>query len=319
MERTCIYGPVASRRFGLSLGVDLLPGKVCSYNCVYCQVGETEELTAKRRDFFSLENILRQVKEALEQGPEPDVITLAGSGEPTLYRSLGPLITELKRLAHKPVLLITNGSLFHDEDVVGAALLADIVAPSLDAPDEKTFLAINRPSADVTFDRMVHGLERFCARYQGECRLEVMLVDGINTSTEQLEAFRRLLDRMACSKIDVNTPIRPGWNKAVGPCDEPLLEQACGIFGPRAGIIASFPGSWRESYDRQTAVERIEARILALLARRPCTIPDLATSLVLDRQVIEEAVRSMVSRGRIEARPGIGEPYFTATTEGRST
>jgi wyosine [tRNA(Phe)-imidazoG37] synthetase (radical SAM superfamily) len=132
------YGPVPSRRFGLSLGVDLVPHKTCPYDCVYCQLGPTTCLTTERRDFYPVDDVLRDVEDALADGPRPDVITLAGSGEPTLYRSLPQLFAGIRDLSDVPILLITNGALLFDEDVAGAARGADILAPSLDAGDART-------------------------------------------------------------------------------------------------------------------------------------------------------------------------------------
>ena len=133
MGNRYIYGPVPSRRFGLSLGVDLVPHKVCTFSCIYCQLGPTTQHTVERQDFFEPEKVIADIEEALKQGPKPDVITFAGSGEPTLYKSLDRIIDGIREITDVPVLLITNGSLLFMEDVRAAALKVDIAAPSLDA------------------------------------------------------------------------------------------------------------------------------------------------------------------------------------------
>ncbi|MBM4321472.1 MAG: radical SAM protein, partial [Deltaproteobacteria bacterium] len=210
MIKRHVYGPVPSRRLGLSLGVDLLPGKVCSYDCVYCQIGRTQELTTQRRCFFPPEEVLAEVQEALRRGPIPDVITIAGSGEPTLYRPLDQVILGLQRLAPGiPVVLITNGSLLHDAAVAREVLLADVLVPSLDAGDEATFRRINRPHPAVPFGRMLEGLQTVAGRHPGLVRMEVMLCAGINDDEQSLRAIAAQLAGLKLEAIEINSPVRP--------------------------------------------------------------------------------------------------------------
>ena len=154
-----IYGPVPSRRLGTSLGVDLVPFKVCSYDCVYCQLGRTRWISCDREAFVPPARLVEEIRQALVQGPLPDVITLAGSGEPTLYEPLGELIRALKTLTGIPVALLTNGALFWKPEVRRDAALADLVLPSLDAGDEATFQAVNRPHPGLTLEETLQGLE----------------------------------------------------------------------------------------------------------------------------------------------------------------
>jgi wyosine [tRNA(Phe)-imidazoG37] synthetase (radical SAM superfamily) len=187
MTKRRVYGPVPSRRFGLSLGVDLVPPKTCCYDCVYCQVGRTTELTTEPTDFYLVEEVLADVRAALDSGPLPDVITLAGSGEPTLYRPLGRLIDGLRDLGGVPVVLLTNGALLSDPRVAQAALKADILAPSLDAGDRETFSRINRPHPSIVFADMLRGLQVVCEKHPGTVRLEVVLVGGQNDSDKDVQ------------------------------------------------------------------------------------------------------------------------------------
>ena len=192
VRRRNVYGPVPSRRFGLSLGIDPLEPKRCCYDCVYCQQGRTTDLSSARRDDRPVEEIERDVLEALERGPAPQVLTIAGSGEPLLYLSLERLIHRLHHVSGLPVVLLTNGALLHDADVRRAAAAADIVCPSLDAGDPGTFQAINRPHPDIRFETMVEGLASLRRESRGRFLLEVFIARGVNDSPEQLESLPHL-------------------------------------------------------------------------------------------------------------------------------
>ena len=182
-----IYGPVPSRRFGLSLGIDLVPHKTCSFDCIYCQLGQADSVTVTPQRFYTLEAIIKDVEEALSEGPTPDVITLAGSGEPTLFSPLEELFDGLKSIGDIPILLITNSSLLWREDVARAIHKTDILAPSLDAGDEETYRIVNHPHRGITFDKLLSGLRAVTHSYTGEIRLEVMLIRGVNDDEKSLD------------------------------------------------------------------------------------------------------------------------------------
>ncbi|MBW2276873.1 MAG: radical SAM protein [Deltaproteobacteria bacterium] len=308
-----VYGPVPSRRFGLSLGVDLVPHKTCPFDCIYCQLGETDQLIAETADFFDLETIIADVEEALDDEPLPDVITLAGSGEPTLYRSLGPLVDELHELAPKvPVLLITNGSLLWRDEVAAAVMKVDILAPSLDAGDPETFQRINRPHTDVTFERVVQGLVDVTHAFDGEIRLEVMLIAGVNDGEASIEAIARVLETLRFDRIDVNSPVRPPVpERGALPPDESVLERALSAFGPKAHAIGRFlpravvRPSARSFYDRDKDIRE-------MLLRRPCTVEDICSSLGMDPQEAIQRLDRLRVAGLVESREGALAPYYHA-------
>lgn len=301
-----VYGPVPSRRYGLSLGVDLVPRKACCYDCVYCQVGPTTALSVERREFFPVEAILEEVARALERGPRPEVITLAGSGEPSLHAGLGRVIQGLKRLADIPVLLLTNGGLLWREDVLGDALLADILSPSLDAPDAAVFLAINRPHPDITFERMRAGVRAACTRHPGSVRLEVMLAAGLNDDEACLEAFARQLSSLRAEVIDLNTPVRPSPGRGVPACTQERLLRAQALFGPRCLLVGEFAGRAGQAMP-DGEVERL---VYALLARRPCTLSDLAVCLGLARERLDALVARGLAEGRLAREERAQGVYF---------
>jgi wyosine [tRNA(Phe)-imidazoG37] synthetase (radical SAM superfamily) len=304
-----VYGPVPSRRFGLSLGLDLVPVKTCTFDCVYCQIGATTELTVDRRDFVPLATVLADLEEALRRGPQPEVVTLAGSGEPTLYRSLGELVRRVHALTDVPVLLLTNGSLFSWEDVARDALLVDLLAPSLDAGDERTFRRLNRPHPQISYDTLLAGLRDVTHRFPGPVHLEVMLVNGLNDDRASLEAIAARLPELRATTIDINTVVRPSGVPGARASTPETLELARTLFGEKARIIASFP-----SREASTARELLpdERRLLALIARRPCTIEDIEAALDLDRSAVVLTLDRLVRSGAAEKRVEGGGAYFRA-------
>lgn len=302
-----IYGPVPSRRFGLSLGIDLVPHKTCPFDCIYCQLGPTNHLSTQLEEFFTLEEILADVQTAFKKGPRPDVITMAGAGEPTLYARLDELIDALHDRFDIPVLLITNAALLWRDDVARAAMKADILAPSLDAGDPETFARINRPHPDITFERLIEGLEKVTRAHPGEVRLEIMLVQGMNDSDESLGAIAAILPRLRFDRIDINTPVRPSAYGNAHVCDESVLKKAMALFGPTAHPIASFIPKRQAGASLAFGKER---EIQEMLMRRPCTAADVAASLGLHPHEAAKALQNLLAQDLIESRISQGEIYY---------
>jgi wyosine [tRNA(Phe)-imidazoG37] synthetase (radical SAM superfamily) len=183
-----IYGPVPSRRLGRSLGVDIVPAKICTLDCVYCQIGRTTEKSTVRRAFFDVRAVLGELKSRLAGGVDADYITIGGSGEPTLNAQLGLLIDGIRQITDIPVAIITNGTLLYRADVRADCAKADVVIPSLDAADAEAFQAVNRPAPDISIEKLVLGLVQFREEFAGQIWLEVFLVEGVNTGPEQIES-----------------------------------------------------------------------------------------------------------------------------------
>ena len=191
-----LFGPVPSRRLGASLGVSPIPERTCNYSCVYCQLGRTLRMTNTRQEFFPLEEILAEFREYLQGSIPFDVVTVVGEGEPTLYSRLGELIAGLKKETDKPVAVITNGALLYDAEMRRELMEADIVLPSLDAVTEEQYRKIDRPMGSIGFAEMAEGLRQFAREYQGQLWIEIMLVDGMNDSPEDIAAFKEFLGTM---------------------------------------------------------------------------------------------------------------------------
>ena len=306
--RKHVYGPVPSRRLGLSLGVDLVPYKVCCYDCVYCQLGPTSRLTVEREAFVDPDQVAREVEQALERGPRPQVITLAGSGEPTLHAGLGEVVQALRRVSDLPLCLLTNGGLLWQEPVARAAAAFDMVAPSLDAADPETFRRVNRPAGEIDFAAMLDGLRRFCAGFTGRCQLEVLLVRGVNDAPESLDALARVAGELRLDSVDLNTVVRPPAVCGVRGLDAAQLERARERFGPRARVVASFREEPGKTAAKGPATAR--PRILETVARRPCTIADLVAALGLDEETVRAVCASGVEQGELrEERVGEATYY----------
>ncbi|MBW1895645.1 MAG: radical SAM protein, partial [Deltaproteobacteria bacterium] len=205
MKKNFVYGPVPSRRLGRSLGVDLVPHKVCSYDCIYCQLGSTKQTTIERKPYLPANEILDQVREKLKKGIDADYITLAGSGEPTLNTEIGLLIHEIKQLTETPVAVLTNGSLLGNSQVRESLMEADVVLPSLDAHDEEGFQTINRPHSEIRLEAVLEGLSTFGKEYPGQIWLEVFILDGINATPTDATQFKQLVESVKPQKVHINT------------------------------------------------------------------------------------------------------------------
>ena len=198
-----LFGPVPSRRLGLSLGVDLVPPKTCTFDCLYCEVGRTTHLTLTRRPHRVAE-IIRELEDYLASPPGAlDYITMAGSGEPTLNAGIGEIIAAVKSLTATPVALLTNGSLFYLPEVRAQVAAADVILPSLDAGREETFRQINRPHAGLTLDLVITGLKALRQEFAGQVWLEVVLLQGMNDNPEELAALKSLIGELSPDRVQL--------------------------------------------------------------------------------------------------------------------
>ena len=286
-----VYGPVPSRRLGRSLGVNSIPLKTCNYSCVYCQLGRTTHVTNQRRDFFPPEEILNEIKRAIEVkggrgGGEIDFVTFIGEGEPTLCKSIGWLIRETREIADTPIAVDTNGSLLYRKDVRDDLSQTDVVMPSLDAGTAETFRRINRPHREIGFKNVVEGMERFRQEYAGEIWLEVMLVKGINDSEKELEAIRSRLEKIEPDRIYINVPIRPPAESWAVPPDDEAIALAHAILGD--GNVIDIAAEETGEFFIEGFTNPRDA-ILAIIRRHP----------MREEQVIETLKKFEVGEGNV--------------------
>ena len=302
-----IFGPVPSRRLGLSLGVDLVPRKLCTLDCVYCQVGRTTDKRTERADFVPVADVLAELAETLPRVPRPDYITLSGSGEPTLNARLGEVIDGVRRLTDVPVAILTNGTLLGDPAVRRDCAKADLVVPSLDAGDEETFQRVNRPAAGLTLEGLVEGLAALRREFAGQMWLEVFFVAGVNDGDEQVAKIARLIDRIGPDRVQLNTATRPTAEAGVGAVSPERLAEIARQLGPRAEVVAGFAAqrTTRESEIR-------EDQVLAMIRRRPVTADDIAAGLGAHPNEVAKAVGHLLESGAVVRTERGRQTYFEA-------
>ena len=301
-----VYGPVPSRRLGRSLGVDLVPLKTCTYDCVYCQLGRTTTKTVHRRRFVEAREVLAQVLDRLDSAP--DVIALAGSGEPTLSLELGEVIDGLKAATEVPVAVITNGALLGAPDVQRDLAPADIVLPSLDVADEDMYQTVNRPHASLGFAGLVDGMADFRRAYAGQLWLEVMALDGVNATRRQMEKIAAHAARIEPDRIQLNTVVRPPADATARAVSPERLASLASLFTPAAELIAGVPAL-------QPDQEATAADVLTLIARRPCTVADVAAGLGIHQNAAIKALTALVQRGDAQRRDHAGGPFYVAAAQ----
>ena len=236
-----IYGPVKSRRLGLSLGSTLTPCKICSFNCVYCQLGEAIGTTSERREYIPIQEIISELRVWLQNNSQEakdlDYITLSGSGEPTLNIKIGQLIAEIKKITAVPVAIITNASLLNIIAVRQALLEADLIIPSLDAVSPEVFIRIDRPEAGIKIEDIINGLMALRKEFKGKIWLEVMLVKGINDNLRHIKKLKDIIGKINPDKIQLNSPVRTTAQENILAVDKKKLEKFREILGDKCELI----------------------------------------------------------------------------------
>ncbi|MBN2352447.1 MAG: radical SAM protein [Spirochaetales bacterium] len=302
-----IFGPVPSRRLGYSLGVDLVPFKTCSYDCVYCQLGRTTEKTAARREYVPTAEAIRELEQKLREPGKVDFVTFSGSGEPTLHSGLGELIRAAKRLTDVPVAVLTNGSLLCDADVREALAPADLIIPSLDAGSEELFRYINRPCAGLDFHRVIEGTVEFCRRHRKKVWLEVMLLAGVNVTTKEIRALNSIIKKANPAKVQLNTVTRPPAEPFAERVPPEGMRELADRFDGNVQIISDF-----DRPPRLGEALAMENEVLALVRRRPCSVNDVAGGLNLRPNEADKHLETLEKNGFIVSLRRDGVVYYAA-------
>jgi wyosine [tRNA(Phe)-imidazoG37] synthetase (radical SAM superfamily) len=305
-----VFGPVHSRRLGMSLGIDPIPLKTCNWNCIYCQLGRTIPLTNERREYFPRQEILDGIFLALDKHSpgEVDWVTFVGSGEPTLHTGLGWLIRGVKRVSTLPVAVITNGALLYLPDVRRELSAADAVLPSLDAGDARQYKKINRPWPALEFERIIEGMAAFRREYSGELWIEVMLVHRMNDSEQSLRQIASLIQAIHPDQVHINQPVRPPAEAWVLPPDEATILLAAEIFGEIAIVVPPTKVSIELSQDAD-----IVQSILQIIHRHPMEECELLGALHRRRpEEVNENLRLLQISGRAQVVERYGQRYWSA-------
>jgi len=274
-----LFGPVPSRRLGMSLGVDLVPHKVCTLNCVYCECGATTNLTTNRKEYVSYNEIINELKDYFAKNEKPDYITFSGAGEPTLNIKIGDVIDFLKsNYPDIPIAVLSNGSLLNDLNVRKELLKADLVLPSLDAANNKTFKKIDRPSEDLDINNYINGLTQFSSEFKGEIWLEIMILPKFNDDLENLNLLKEAILKINPEKVQLNTLDRPGTIENIRAASRLELQNIIDLWElDNVEIIAASA----KRKEKKSFRKDIENAILETISRRPCTLEDLENILGL--------------------------------------
>lgn len=300
-----LYGPVPSRRLGRSLGIDMVPAKMCCYDCPYCQLGPTTEHTTHRSECIDVDEVLAELERWLQDGGTADYLTFAGCGEPTLNLNLGEAIARAKQMTEIPTCVLTNGALLWKQGVRDSAMQADLIIPSLDAGTETAFQRVNRPADRLSLSQVIEGLRATTAAFHGEVWLEVMLVAGINDSDEELAALGEAVRLVAPDQVQINTVVRPPGTETVERVDNATLVRARVILGATATVISS---AWE--HGQPDGAEHDEQEVLALVSYRPCTMQDVAKGLSMHPNEAIKHLQHLTATGRLRPEERYGQRFF---------
>lgn len=288
-----VFGPIASRRLGRSLGISPIPEKVCNFSCIYCQIGRTNHMTNTRKEYYKTEDIIAEFKEYLADSDQFDIVTVCGEGEPTLASNMGEIIIGLKKLTEKPVAVITNGALLYDPQVRKELSYADLVLPSLDAGDACTARTIDRPHGHLDYEKSYQGLVDFTHEYQGEIWMELMLIDGINDSDEAIAAFRSKLEKLRYDRLYINTPVRPPAEANVNVITKERMAYAVEQLGGINLDIMASAGFFSEIQDSMEAVK-------SMIKRHPMSQFEIAGFLKSRNEASEEFLERLCQDEEVE-------------------
>jgi len=307
-----IFGPVFSRRLGFSLGVDLVPYKVCSMDCIYCEVGKTTEKLTERAEYVPLSAVIKELEEFLATNPEIDYITFSGYGEPTLFSRLGELVSFLKENYPYKLALLTNATLLKREDVLRDVQEIDVVLPSLDAGSEEVFRKVNRPAESIKLKDVVDGIRELKKRSKGKLWIETLFVKGVNDSEEEVLRIGELVKEIAPEKWQLNTVARPPAYEEAKPLSYEELLRIKELVGYEETEIVVKPPPKKSG----VFVEGLKEEIYSLVVRRPCTVEELAVIASADREDVEAAVEELLREGRVREISFGGEPYIKGVSCG---
>jgi wyosine [tRNA(Phe)-imidazoG37] synthetase (radical SAM superfamily) len=291
-----LFGPVPSRRLKRSLGVDLTPPKTCTLDCVFCQLGRTTDKTVTRKEYVPVDAVLAELDAWIQAKGQTDVITLSGSGEPTLHSGFGEVLRFIRSHSPFPAVLLTNGTLLSLPEVQEAASRAHIVKVSLSAWDQASFGWVNRPHPDLSFDQVLEGQKAFRARFHGQLWLEVFLVAGMNSLPSDVAKIALLAKEIRPDRIHLNTAVRPPSEDFAVPLSPERLEALTPLFCPKAEVIAEF--ETKQRVELRVAQEEI----YAMLQRRPCTAQDIAETFSMHPNEVSKYLGKLLREKRIRGQ-----------------
>lgn len=300
-----IFGPVPSRRLGLSLGVDLIPAKTCTYDCLYCQVGRTTSRIVETRPFAPIQEVLVELKRGIEK-TKPDTITLAGSGEPTLHSEIDQVIEFVRGVTGTKIAVLTNGSLLWREDVRRRISAAHIIMPTFSTVFEETFQAIHRSHRELNLSMIVEGLKSLRRDFRGLLFLEVIFLAGFNDSDREIEGLKRVIGQIGPDRIQLNTVVRPPADSRAVALGNKRLTEIKDFLGEKAEIIAGAPLPKKDGMEPS-----LDTALLEMAKRRPVRATDISQVLSLSPEEVEAVVKGLLSKGVLGKEEHSGEVYYS--------
>ncbi|QIR76353.1 radical SAM protein [Sulfurospirillum diekertiae] len=299
-----IFGPITSRRFGQSLGIDLSPSiKQCNFDCLYCELKGAKTVD-KAKDAPSFLEVLDALKTALSKHQNLDVITLTANGEPTLYPELDALVSAILKIENRPKLLIlSNGSTIYDEAIQTTLSKIDIVKLSLDCVSPKCFKKLDRAHKGIEIEQIIEGMQQFRARYQGTLVIEILVVEGLNDTEEEFRALNAVLHDINPDRIDVSTIDRPPAYEVKGVSIERLVELSNLLEDLHVNI------AYKKNYISQKRYFS-EEEIYELLKRRPQSFEDIA--LCFDEQSLQN-LNYLVEKNALHVKNIAGVNFYKVT------
>lgn len=308
MAHKYVFGPVMSGRLGRSLGLDLLGDRICSMDCIYCEVGATHRLTQERAPYVPAADVLAELKAWKEEGhTPPDMVTLGGLGEPCLNSEMVDVIASARSLfPGTDIAVLTNATALTDAAVRTELAQADVVLPSMDSLVEDEFQRINRPADGITADNVAEALLAFREVFKGKIFLEILLIEGVNDSDANLEKLTEFCRRLSPDRVDVVTTSRPGTIRDAHPVSGEVLSRW------RMELESGKPEACCSAAQDAEAIpaERLVPLIEASLSRRPQTVPQLAKALNANSDAVRQAVEVLVSSGDVIPREDRGEIFY---------
>jgi len=306
-----VFGPVMSGRLGRSLGLDLLGDRICSMDCVYCEVGATRDLTLERKPYIPAADILAELSAWKDEGlTPPDMVTLGGFGEPCLNSEMAEVITGARDLfPETDIAVLTNSSLMTDPALRKELAQADVVLPSLDSLLDDEFVNVNRPCEGVMPEAVAAGLLEFKKEFKGKIFLEILLIEGVNDSDANLEKLTDFCKRLGPDRVDVVTTTRPGTVRGAKPVDGEVLSRWRMELERGKDITCSASCAKTEVMELDHLIELVRASI----ARRPQTVPQLAGALNVDPDSVHQAVEALIKEGDVISREDRDETFYHGT------
>ncbi|NPA39563.1 MAG: radical SAM protein [Thermodesulfobacteria bacterium] len=307
-----IFGPVKSRRLGRSLGLELVPKKVCSMDCVYCEVGRTTLLTLERKPYYPWEKIEEAIITASKIQDKFDVFTFTGSGEPTLNSFFEDAVFLAKKLIKKPIALLTNSSLLWMKSVRSAVCEFDIVLPSLDAGTEEAFLKVNQPCKGLKLEAIVEGLKALSKEKKGKVWVEVLLVKGLNDDLENLSAIKKVLNEVSPDKVQLNTVVRPGALSNILPLSYEELKKIAEFFGDKAEVVVDSTSidRFKRLVEKGISRKKLEEELIAYVKRRPATFEELLSALDAEEKVLSLVIDSLLKENKLQKKLHEDKIYY---------